>query len=102
MIVYATVIYPLLGLYFGYDPSQLPAFGVTPCPLVLFTLGLLLLTSAKLPRILLVIPTSWSLIGVSAALLLGVPQDWGLLVAGPAATAWILVRDRSECSYQRA
>jgi hypothetical protein len=102
MIVYAGVIYPLLGLYFGHRVSEIPPFGLTPCPLVIFTLGLLLLTSAKVPRVLLVIPTLWSLIGGSAALLLGIPKDWALLVAGPAATVWIWVRDRPEFSYQRA
>jgi hypothetical protein len=43
LIAYALVVYPLIGLWFGHSLGELPAFGVTPCPLVLFTFGILLL-----------------------------------------------------------
>ena len=59
-------------------------FGFTPCPVTLFTFGLFLLATAPIPRGLLAIPLIWSLIGGSAAFLLGVPQDWQLLFSGAA------------------
>lgn len=82
LIVYAGLIYPLIGLAAGHASERLPLFGITPCPVTIFTVGLLLLARPPLPAALVVIPALWSLIGGSAALLLGVPQDWMLPVAG--------------------
>jgi Family of unknown function (DUF6064) len=79
-IAYAGVAYPLIGLSTGHSYQELPQFGITPCPVTLFTFGMLLL--AKPPWIPFVIPVVWSLIGGSAALLLSVPQDWLLLASG--------------------
>jgi hypothetical protein len=84
LALYALVAYPLLGLYAGHGYPQVPLFGITPCPLVLFTFGMLLLAE-RVPRWLLVVPAAWSLVGGSAAFLLGVPQDWPLLFSGLAA-----------------
>lgn len=80
-IAYAMVIYPLLGIATGHTWSEMPMFGVTPCPVAIFTFGMLLLATGY-SRWLLVIPVIWSLIGGSAAFLLGVQQDWLLLVSG--------------------
>jgi Family of unknown function (DUF6064) len=81
-IVYAALLYPLLGMAAGHGYPAMPMFGITPCPVTIFTLGLFLLAS-RLPRPLLIVPVLWSLIGGTAAFLLGVPQDWLLLVSGP-------------------
>jgi hypothetical protein len=78
---YAAVLYPLVGAGFGHVYPRVPVFGVTPCPVTLFTLGLLLI-AARAPWSLFVIPVVWSLIGGSAAILLNVPQDWPLLIGG--------------------
>ncbi|WP_230532404.1 DUF6064 family protein [Microvirga roseola] len=82
LIVYAEVLYPLLGVWFGHAHPNLPMFGVIPCPVTIFTFGCLLLTTKPGPWWMLVIPVLWSLVGGSAAFLLGVPQDWALLVSG--------------------
>lgn len=84
LITYAGVIYPLVGLWSGHRLGELPMFGVTPCPVTLFTLGIILFATAPIPRGLLVVPIVWSLIGGSAAFLLAVPQDWPLLFSGVA------------------
>ena len=86
LVAYAMALYPLVGLVSGHRQGELPAFGITPCPLTLFTIGLFLLATAPVPvpRRLLVIPIIWSLIGGSAAFLLDVPQDWPLLFSGVA------------------
>lgn len=67
MIIYAMIVYPLLGALQGHGYPRSPSFGVAPCPTTIFTFGLLLLTSAKVPKSLLVIPFLWSLLGISAA-----------------------------------
>lgn len=87
MILYASVIYPLLNTWLGHAYPGAPTFGVTPCPLVIFTLGVLLLTPARTPWPLLAAPLIWSAIGGAAAILLGVAADWALPVVGVLAVA---------------
>jgi hypothetical protein len=77
--VYA-LAYPGLGLVVGLEWPRMPAFGV-PCPTTLLTVGLLL-SQPGWPRIVGVVPLLWSVIGGSAALLLGVVPDFALLLAG--------------------
>lgn len=81
-LAYAIILYPLLGILTGHAYPEMPVFGVTPCPVTIFTFGLFVLAGSTLTRWLLAIPFIWSLIGGSAAYLLGVPQDWVLLVSG--------------------
>jgi hypothetical protein len=82
LIVYAFVLYPLLGVWAGSRYPEMPMFGITPCPVTIFTFGVFLLAASPVWRWLLVIPVIWSLIGGSAAFLLAVPQDWLLLFSG--------------------
>lgn len=92
---YSTLVYPLVGYWTGHRYPAVPMFGITPCPLTLFTLGLLLLTVTRVPRHLLIVPVAWSLVGGSAALVLGVEQDWPLLGSGVATLAVLLMRGRA-------
>jgi hypothetical protein len=94
LVIYAAVIYPLIGLSTGHRYPELPMFGLTPCPVTIFTFGMLLLTRHPISRRLLIIPAIWSLIGGSAAVLLRVPQDW-LLLASIVAVPVIILRDRA-------
>lgn len=93
LLAYASLGYPLVGLWTGHRYPAAPMFGITPCPVTLFTLGLLLLTTRPVPKRLLVIPLAWSLVGGSAAFLLHVPQDWPLLASG-LTVPLLVVRDR--------
>jgi hypothetical protein len=81
LVSYGLAIYPLLGGLLGHEYMRSPTFGV-PCPTTIFTFGLLCFAWQPVPRYILAIPIIWSAIGGSAAFLLGVPQDLGLLVAG--------------------
>ena len=81
LILFALVIYPLLGLLFGHIYPQSPTFGL-PCPTTIFTFGLLLWSDKKVPWYVLPIPLFWSLIGFSAAFTLGILEDIGLPIAG--------------------
>ena len=101
-MAYAAIAYPLIGVATGHDYPEVPMFGVTPCPVTIFTFGLLLLTVRPAPRGLFVIPFVWSLIGGSAAILLNVPQDWLLLVSGCIAVPLIVFRDRQAIQSVRA
>lgn len=94
LIAYAMVIYPIVGTLLGHGYPQSPSFGVAPCPTTIFTFGVLLLTSARVPRSTLVIPLVWSLVGFVAAISLGIREDIGLLVAGLLSVGLLLWRDR--------
>ena len=94
-ISYAAILYPAIGWLTGHTWPDVPVFGMTPCPVTIFTLGMLLIAEPPVPRRLLVIPFLWSLIGGSAAFLLGVAQDWPLLFSGLIAVALIEFRRRN-------
>jgi hypothetical protein len=81
LITYALVVYPLLGAAQGRWYPSAPTFGV-PCPLTIFTLGLLLWNTERTPWYVMVVPLLWSAIGTSAALSLGIREDFGLGLAG--------------------
>jgi hypothetical protein len=98
MIIYAMLLYPAIGALAGQSYPAVPVFGVAPCPLVIFTFGVLLLAD-PLPLRLLIVPLLWSLVGGSAAFLLQVPQDWALLLSGVlVGTALLLDRRHRERS----
>ncbi|MDH3195550.1 MAG: DUF6064 family protein, partial [Hyphomicrobiales bacterium] len=76
---FAALLYPLWGWLAGHAWPQTPMFGVAPCPTTIFTVGVLLLGPWHAVRWLLVVPALWTVIGGSAAILLNVPQDFGLI-----------------------
>ena len=92
-IIYSLIIYPILGSVAGHPYPYLPTFGV-PCPTTIFTFGMFLLADRKFPWYLLVIPLIWSFIGVTAAPLFGIVEDYGLVVAGVLGTVLILMKNR--------
>jgi hypothetical protein len=93
-IVFAMLIYPILGYLFGHRYPAVPMFGVTPCPATVFTFGVFLFARTRVPWYLFILPLLWSLVGMSAAINLRVPQDYGLVIAGIVGTVIILVKNR--------
>ena len=65
-----------------------------PLPWYLFTFGMLLIFKARISPFIVLVPFLWSLIGMSAAVQLGMYEDFGLFVAGIAGSAMILLRNR--------
>lgn len=93
-ILYAMVIYPVLGAMFGHSYPRCPVFGVTPCPVTIFTFGILLLAARRVPWFLLVIPLVWSAIGSQAAVYFAVREDFALPAVGVLGTVMILLKNR--------
>ena len=91
MIAYALVAYPIIGYLAGQRYPALPTFGL-PCPTTIFTLGMFAWASS-LPLGLLVIPVVWAAIATSAAMSLGVVEDYALPVAALVLVA-LTVRER--------
>jgi len=81
LVLFALVVYPLLGYVFRHIYPSSPTFGL-PCPTTIFTLGILLWSDTKIPLFILLIPFFWCIIGFTAAIQLGMREDTALLVAG--------------------
>ncbi len=73
------MLYPVLNAAQHQTLLRAPTFGV-PCPTTIFTMGVLLLAARGWS--LAVIPLAWSVIGGSAAVLLGVWADYMLPIGG--------------------
>ena len=80
LIIFAMIIYPILGYLFGHIYPFSPTFGL-PCPTTIFTFGVLLFNQKKCPITILIIPFVWSVIGFIAAFQFGILEDTGLIVA---------------------
>lgn len=93
LVAYAVLGYPLLAHVVGHHYPETPTFGA-PCPVTIFTLGVLLWFEWKLPRWTLAIPLVWAVIGTLAAVQLSVPQDYGLAAAGLLTLFVLLARRR--------
>lgn len=80
LLVGYSLLYPAINAVQHLTWSRTPTFGV-PCPTTIFTAGLLMLAKGASWR-LSIVPVIWSVIGGSAAFLLGVRADYVLPIAG--------------------
>jgi Family of unknown function (DUF6064) len=81
IVIYAMVVYPILGILAGHGLMEGPMLGIAPCPTTIFTIGILVLARGKWIAWLSIVPMLWSLIGWLAAVQLGMPEDFGLPVS---------------------
>ena len=90
------LLYPGINAVEHGSLLKIPTFGL-PCPTTIFTAGLLLLALPH-SRILAIVPIVWSVIGGSAAFLLGVSADYALPVAGAALAVFELQKSRNSAA----
>jgi hypothetical protein len=100
VLIYAFVLYPLLARSLGHLYPASPTFGL-PCPTTIATLGLLLWAVPPLTLATLVIPLVWAAVGTSAAVYLGVREDFGLGFAGLATLLAVPFVRRAPGSHSR-
>jgi len=81
LVLYAIIVYPELAYVTGHKYPGAPTFG-TPCPLTVFTFGILLWADGLARWFLLGIPLLWSLTGVAAVWHLGMLEDILLPLGG--------------------
>jgi hypothetical protein len=86
LVLYALLVYPLLGTLLGHRFRAVPTFGL-PCPTTIFTIGILLFAAAPVPRSVFIVPVLWAAVASAAAFQFGALQDLGLLPAGFAGVA---------------
>jgi hypothetical protein len=80
VLVAYSLVYPALNALQHDGFLSSPTFGL-PCPTTILTGGLLLLAAPR-AWTLAIVPVLWSVIGGSAAVLLGVSADYALPVTG--------------------
>ncbi len=100
-IVYALIIYPVLGHLLGHQYPYSPTFGL-PCPTTIFTFGILLFTNKKISLLFFTIPFVWSLIGTMAALKLSIYEDYGLLITGLLGFTILMVSNKKDSKTPKA
>jgi hypothetical protein len=94
LILFALIIYPVVGYFFGHVYPSSPTFGL-PCSTTIFTFGLLLLNIRKCLIAILIIPHIWAVIGFMAAFQFGFLEDTGLIVASLITTLLMNYRNYS-------
>ncbi len=93
MMIYAMIIYPAIGFLTGFDYPRYPVFGA-PCPLNIFTIGLLATADKKVPPLIGVIPFIWAIVGIMPVLVLSVYADVGLILSGIVGLPLIMFHNR--------
>jgi hypothetical protein len=88
LLTFALVIYPALSYALNHRYPATATFG-SPCPITIFTIGLLLCAEAPAPRAVFAAPILWSVLGVLMAMWLSMFEDLSLLVAGLAAALFL-------------
>lgn len=93
-ILYGLIIYPIISYLVEGSFEKTIIMGL-PCPSTIFTFGLFMLTNNKFPKSLLIIPSLWAIVGLSAAINIGVFQDLMILIAALTADI-ILIRRKNK------
>jgi hypothetical protein len=91
LLLIAIAIPPLVGRVTGRTWSQVELVGLTPDATAIATLGILLVSSPRAPRTLMVVPLCWCVIGGATSWALGSAEAWVPIVAAAgtlAATVW--------------
>ncbi len=81
LILYGLVFYPLVGILTGRVFLEYPIFGIAPCPVSIFTLGLLLWSDARPSLPIMTIPLFWGFMGIVPVLFYEVYADIGTVLA---------------------
>ena len=80
-VVYAIVGYQVFGYFLGHIYPKFFPVGLVPCPTTIFTLGIFLIISKRIPKKYYVIPLIIAL-GGFLAVYKGIYEDIGLIIAG--------------------
>ena len=80
IVTCAVILHPMLALVAGQAFPAIPTFGL-PCPIAIFTIGVLMWARPRVHGGLLLIPAVWSVVCLSTILAFGMTEDWLLPVA---------------------
>jgi hypothetical protein len=85
IVLIAVALPPLVGRVSGRSTSQVELVGLTPDATAIATLAVLLLSSPRTPRRLMIVPLAWCLIGGATLWALESAEAWLLILGGTAA-----------------
>jgi hypothetical protein len=94
-ILFGLIIYPVL-IYFIENSVETTITLGLPCPSTIFTFGLLMLTTVKFSKYLLIIPSIWAVIGTSAAFNFGVYPDYLMIISAIIANFYLVRRKKPQ------
>lgn len=99
LIVYALVLYPLIGLMVGHGYPNGPILGL-PCPTTLLTVGVIALFEANWKRLVVLysIPVLWGFVATFAAVNMKVVEDYALIASSVFAIVLTIIQASSEAS----
>lgn len=92
-ILFGLMIYPLIGYVLEGSYLRIISLGL-PCPTTILTFGYFMITQKEFPKYLLIIPSLWAVVGISAAVNFGVYQDFLMIVAAITANVFLLKKDK--------
>jgi hypothetical protein len=92
-ILYGLIIYPLISYFVEGSFERTIVMGL-PCPSTIFTFGYFILAGNKFPKYLLIIPSLWAIVGMSAAVNIGVFQDFMIIIAALSAIIILVIRKK--------
>jgi hypothetical protein len=92
-ILFGLIIYPIISYFLEVSFVKTISLGL-PCPTTILTFGFLMITTNKLSKYLLIIPTIWAIIGTGAAVNFGVYQDYVMLIAAVVADIYLIKRKK--------
>lgn len=93
LVIFGLIVYPLIGFWIENSWTRVISPGL-PCPTTILTFGFFLLSSKNFPKYLLIIPTLWAIVGVSAAVEFGIWQDLMILVSATLAIYFLLLNKK--------
>lgn len=92
-ILFGLILYPAVGLFIHGTKNPIISLGL-PCPTTIFTLGFFMMANIRFPNYLLIIPTVWAIVGLSAAINFGIYQDLMILITAFFAICFLKKKNR--------
>ncbi|HBG69828.1 MAG: hypothetical protein A2W93_00420 [Bacteroidetes bacterium GWF2_43_63] len=92
-ILYGLIVYPIISYFVEGSIERTIVMGL-PCPSTIFTFGFFILAGNKFTRYLLIIPSLWAIVGLSAAINIGVFQDVMIIIAAITADIILILRKK--------
>lgn len=93
-ILFGLIIYPLISNFSEGSLERTISLGL-PCPTTIMTFGFFMLTVDRFPKYLLIIPSLWAVVGLSAVFNFGVYQDIMILISALIADIFIIRRNKT-------
>jgi hypothetical protein len=80
-VIYSMAGYPMIENLLGHEYPNLLLFGLVPCPMTVFTLGIFLWSDKRPNWYIFTVPILYSLTGV-VPIMIGIVEDIGLVASG--------------------